>query len=96
MDACAQLRATEMLAISAIKWQRTPCHEWRLRRLLPAETTQSVRATEQLSGSIHEIGQQASRSLNMARSAVGDAERTNQTIRSLAEAAERAPDRNKW
>jgi methyl-accepting chemotaxis protein len=57
-----------------------------------AETTQSVErsagATEQLSGSIHEIGQQASRSLNMARSAVGDAERTNQTIRSLAEAAE--------
>jgi hypothetical protein len=57
-----------------------------------AETTQSVErsagATEQLSGSIHEIGQQASRSLSMARSAVGDAERTNQTIRSLAEAAE--------
>jgi glycosyltransferase A (GT-A) superfamily protein (DUF2064 family) len=55
----------------------------------------SAGATEQLSGSIHEIGQQASHSLSMARSAVGDAERTNQTIRSLAEAAERASDRNK-
>jgi len=58
-----------------------------------AETSQSVdltvAATEELSNSIHEIGQQTARGLGMARSAVADTERTNKTIRSLDEAAER-------
>ena len=58
-----------------------------------AETSQSVdltvAATEELSNSIQEIGQQAARGMEMARSAVADTERTNQTIRSLDEAAER-------
>jgi methyl-accepting chemotaxis protein len=58
-----------------------------------AETSQSVEltvaATEELSNSIHEIGQQTARGLEMARSAVADTERTNKTIRSLDEAAER-------
>ena len=48
-----------------------------------------VRATEELSGSIQEIGQQASHGMGMAQSAVGDAERTQQAIRSLADTAER-------
>jgi methyl-accepting chemotaxis protein len=51
--------------------------------------TQTVAATEQLSGSIEEIGQQTARGLDMARSAVADTERTNKTIRSLDDAAER-------
>ena len=46
-------------------------------------------ATEELSNSIQEIGQQAARGMEMARSAVADTERTNKTIRSLDEAAER-------
>jgi methyl-accepting chemotaxis protein len=58
-----------------------------------AETAQRmdimVRATEELSGSIQEIGQQASHGMSMAQSAVGDAERTQQAIRSLADTAER-------
>jgi methyl-accepting chemotaxis protein len=58
-----------------------------------AETSQSVdltvAATEELSTSIEEIGQQAARGLDMARSAVADTERSNNTIRSLDEAAER-------
>ncbi|MBM3527388.1 MAG: hypothetical protein FJX62_04795 [Alphaproteobacteria bacterium] len=58
-----------------------------------AETSQSVdltvAATDELSSSIHEIGQQAARGLDMARSAVADTERTNSAIRSLDEAAER-------
>ncbi len=58
-----------------------------------AETTQRmdimVRATEELSGSIQEIGQQASHGLAMARSAVGDTERTQGTVHSLADTAER-------
>ena len=58
-----------------------------------AETSQSVdltvAATEELSTSIQEIGQQAARGMEMARSAVDDTERTNKTIRSLDEAAER-------
>jgi methyl-accepting chemotaxis protein len=57
------------------------------------ETTQGVNqtvaATEELSGSIQEIGQQTARGLDMARSAVADTERTNKTIRSLDDAAER-------
>jgi methyl-accepting chemotaxis protein len=57
------------------------------------ETSQSVdltvAATEELSNSIQEIGQQTARSLEMARSAVADTERTSNTIRSLDEAAER-------
>jgi len=51
------------------------------------ETTRSVEnsvsATEELSASIKEIGQQASSGVDIARAAVGDAERTNQSIRSL-------------
>jgi methyl-accepting chemotaxis protein len=58
-----------------------------------AETSQSVdltaAATEELSNSIQEIGEQAARGMEMARSAVADTERTNQTMRSLDEAAER-------
>ena len=58
-----------------------------------AETSLSVdltvAATEELSNSIQEIGQQAARGMEMARSAVADTERTNQTMRSLDEAAER-------
>ena len=58
-----------------------------------AETSQSVdltaAATDELSTSIQEIGQQAARGMEMARSAVDDTERTNRTIRSLDEAAER-------
>ena len=58
-----------------------------------AETTHRVEvveaATEHLSGSIEHIGKQASRSLEMARSAVDDTQRTHQAIHSLNEAAER-------
>src|SRR5439155_685391 len=58
-----------------------------------AETTHrmdaTVTATEELSGSIQEIGEQATRGLGMAQSAVGDTRRTQDTIRSLAQAAER-------
>jgi methyl-accepting chemotaxis protein len=57
------------------------------------ETTRTVdvvvAATEKLSASIDIIGQDAARSLDMARSAVNDAERTNRTVLSLYEAAER-------
>jgi methyl-accepting chemotaxis protein len=49
----------------------------------------TVTATEELSGSIAEIGRQASRGLGMAQSAVGDAERSQGAIRSLDDAAER-------
>jgi methyl-accepting chemotaxis protein len=49
----------------------------------------TVAATEQLSGSIQEIGQQATRGLSMAQSAVADAERTQDVIRSLDNAADR-------
>ena len=58
-----------------------------------AQTTQQVAqagtATGQLSKSIEHIGQQATRGLDMARSAVGETQRTSQSIRSLNEAAER-------
>jgi methyl-accepting chemotaxis protein len=58
-----------------------------------AETAQSVSqtvtATDELSASIREIGEQTTHGLQMARAAVGDTERTQQTIRSLNEAAER-------
>jgi len=58
-----------------------------------SETTKQVEeagtATEQLSGSIEHIGQQATRASEMARSAVGDTQRTHQTIHSLNDAAER-------
>ncbi len=46
-------------------------------------------ATEELSQSIEHIGRQATRGLEMARSAVDDTRRTHQAIRSLEEAAER-------
>src|ERR1700689_1702348 len=58
-----------------------------------AETTQrmaaTVAATEALSESIDEIGQQSTRGLGMAKSAASDAARTQDVIRSLAAAAER-------
>jgi methyl-accepting chemotaxis protein len=58
-----------------------------------AETTQrmsgTVAATEALAESINEIGQQSTRGLSMAQSAVADAERTQDVIRSLNNAAER-------
>ena len=50
---------------------------------------QTVAATEELSGSIQEIGEQTARGLEMARAAVVDTERTNKTIRSLDDAVER-------
>ncbi len=49
----------------------------------------TVIATEELSGSIEEIGRQATRGLGMAQSAVGDTERSQGAIRSLDAAAER-------
>jgi len=56
-----------------------------------AETTRRVEAagaaTGDLSDSIQHIGQQATRGLEMAQSAVGDTRRTHQAIRSLEEAA---------
>jgi methyl-accepting chemotaxis protein len=58
-----------------------------------AETAQrmdvTVTATEELSGSIQEIGQQATNGLDMAQSAVADTERTQGVIGSLNDAAER-------
>jgi methyl-accepting chemotaxis protein len=58
-----------------------------------AETTQTVdvtaAATEELAASIREIGEQTARSLDMARTAVADAERTSKTIHLLNDAAER-------
>jgi methyl-accepting chemotaxis protein len=58
-----------------------------------AETAQrmeaTVTATEELSGSIQEIGQQATNGLGMAQSAVADTERTQNVIGSLNDAAER-------
>jgi methyl-accepting chemotaxis protein len=57
------------------------------------ETTQSVEltvgATGEMSSSIDEIGRQTARGLDLARAAVADAERTQATIRSLNEAADR-------
>jgi len=49
----------------------------------------TVTATEDLSGSTQEIGRQAARALGMARTSVGDAERSQGAIRSLDAAAER-------
>jgi len=49
----------------------------------------TVKATEELSGSIEEIGRQAARGLTMAQSSVSDAERSQSAIRSLDAAAER-------
>ena len=49
----------------------------------------TVVATEELSGSIEEIGRQATRGLGMAQSAVGDTERSQGAIRSLDAAAGR-------
>jgi len=58
-----------------------------------SETSQhmvvTVTATEQLSGSIQEIGRQSTRGLEMAQSAGGDAKRTASAIRALDDAAER-------
>ncbi|MGH6682858.1 MAG: methyl-accepting chemotaxis protein [Pseudolabrys sp.] len=58
-----------------------------------AETTQRVKmtgaATEELSGSIQHIGEQATRGLDMAKAAVGDTQRTQQAIMSLNDTAER-------
>ena len=49
----------------------------------------TVTATEELSGSIQEIGRQATNGLGMAQSAVADTERTQDVIGSLNDAAER-------
>jgi methyl-accepting chemotaxis protein len=49
----------------------------------------TARATEELSGSIQEIGDRASHGQAMAHSAVGDTERTQEAIRSLNDAADR-------
>jgi Methyl-accepting chemotaxis protein (MCP) signalling domain len=61
---------------------------WPARRTAPRALWRASIA-EELSGSIQEIGEQATRGLGMAQSAVGDTRRTQDTIRSLAEAAER-------
>ena len=57
-----------------------------------AETTQRVRmtvvATEQLSGSIEQIGREATSSLELAQSTVAEVLRTQQEVRSLNETAE--------
>jgi len=57
------------------------------------ETTQRVKvtgdATEELYGSIHHIGQETARSLDMAKAAVDDTQRTQKAILSLNDAAER-------
>jgi len=56
------------------------------------ETSERVKmtgtATEELSSSIQHIGEQATRGLDMARSAVGDTQRAQQAIVTLNEAAE--------
>ena len=44
---------------------------------------------DMLSKGVHEIGQQATRRLEMIRAPVGDTQRTHQAIRVLDEAAER-------
>ena len=58
-----------------------------------AETTQRVKmtggATEELSASIHHIGEEAARGLDMARAAVDDTQRTQQVVLSLNNTAER-------
>jgi methyl-accepting chemotaxis protein len=51
--------------------------------------TATAAATDQLNNSIQEIDQQSTHGLNMARSAVSEAERTQDVIRSLNDAAER-------
>jgi methyl-accepting chemotaxis protein len=48
-----------------------------------ARMNTTAAATEELSGSIQEIGKQATRGLEMTQSALGDAERSQSTIRSL-------------
>ncbi len=57
------------------------------------ETTQRVKitshATDELYGSIDHIGQQTAHALDMAKTAVGDTQRTQQTIVSLNDSAER-------
>jgi methyl-accepting chemotaxis protein len=69
-----------------------------LRRMASASTASAetswrmdatVTATEELSGSIQEIGRQATNGLGMAQSAVADTERTQDVIGSLNDAAER-------
>ncbi len=58
-----------------------------------AETTQRVKmtgeATDELSGSIHHIGQEATRGREMAKATVGDTRRSQQAILSLNDTAER-------
>ncbi|MDR3439499.1 methyl-accepting chemotaxis protein [Telmatospirillum sp.] len=49
-------------------------------------------AAEELAASIREISQQVGRSASMSQAAVGEAERTNQIVTSLAEAAHRIGD----
>ena len=57
------------------------------------ETTQRVKitshATDELYRSIDHIGQQTAHALDMAKTAVGDTQRTQQTIVSLNDSAER-------
>jgi methyl-accepting chemotaxis protein len=58
-----------------------------------ANTARRVEATDEatgeLSGSIAQIGREANRGLQMARTAVDETQRTHKSIRSLEEAAER-------
>jgi methyl-accepting chemotaxis protein len=58
-----------------------------------SETTQRVKitseATDELYGSINHIGQETARALDMAKAAVGDTQRTQLTVFSLKDSAER-------
>jgi methyl-accepting chemotaxis protein len=60
-----------------------------MRRSKAVRMDATVTATEELSGSIQEIGQQATNGLGMAQSAVADTERTQSVIGTLSDAAER-------
>jgi hypothetical protein len=89
-DAAGSLTAT---STTVQRVTEDTLHRMTLASAASSETSQSVdltvAATEELSNSIQEIGQQAARGMEMVRSAVADTERTNPTIRSLDEAAER-------
>jgi hypothetical protein len=58
-----------------------------------SETTQRVKmtseATDELHGSINHIGQETTRALEMAKAAVGDTQRTQHSVFSLNDSAER-------
>jgi methyl-accepting chemotaxis protein len=88
-------KCSRSLSVSAATMQRAA--DDTLSRMTSAssaseQTTQSINvtvaATEELSSSVAGIDHQTARSLDMARSAVGDSERANRAIQSLHETAE--------